>query len=174
MDIRLLAYLMHVWVFSGTRVCQDLVGRTFFELWFEEMAVQHSHLGGDGTHIPPDVVDRTQQIVDVLKKLGNCQPIVTVIKRSLALDFASQSAKTAATISGSQASVRKRCELMCKCLLESILKVDGLTCHNVFFSFVTNLQTLLACKTLCVCLEFCVRSRAKEVVYESCFDRVQF
>lgn len=66
---------------------------------------------------------KTEQIVEMLRRLPNNQLLVTVIKRNLALDFLPQSAKAAGINPVSLASVRKRCELMCKCLLERILQV---------------------------------------------------
>lgn len=59
----------------------------------------------------------------MLRKMPNHQLLVAVIKRNLALDFFPQSAKAVGINPVSLASVRKRCELMCKCLLERILQV---------------------------------------------------
>lgn len=66
---------------------------------------------------------KTEQIVEMLRKMPNHHLLVAVIKRNLALDFFPQSAKAAGINPVSLASVRKRCELMCKCLLEKILQV---------------------------------------------------
>ncbi|CAM6093121.1 unnamed protein product [Calypogeia fissa] len=109
---------------------QDLVGKTFFELWFEEPS------GGQGLHftqqsvadgssgVPQVIAERTQQLVEVLRGLPNNQAMVTIIKRSLALDFVPQAVKNSATSASTAVAVRHRCELMCKWLLESILKAE--------------------------------------------------
>lgn len=55
--------------------------------------------------------------------MPNHQLLVTIIKRNLALDFLPQSTKAVGINPVSLTSVRKRCELMCKCLLERILQV---------------------------------------------------
>ncbi|XP_060189126.1 sister chromatid cohesion protein SCC2 isoform X1 [Lycium barbarum] len=100
---------------------QDLVCKTFYEFWFEEPSgSQHF---GDGSSVPLEVAKKTEQIVQMLRRMPSLQPLVTVIKRNLALDFFSQSAKAVGINPVSLASVRKRCELMCKCLLEKILQV---------------------------------------------------
>lgn len=78
---------------------------------------------GDGSSVPLEVAKKTEQIVEMLRGLPNHQLLVTVIKRNLALDFFPQSAKAAGINPMSLASVRRRCELMCKCLLERILQV---------------------------------------------------
>ncbi|KAI5058048.1 hypothetical protein GOP47_0026218 [Adiantum capillus-veneris] len=103
---------------------QDLVCRTFFELWFEEPVNQQPYRNGDNSVVPSEIAERVQQLVDVLKCLQNPQAMVIIIKRSLALDFIPQSAKNSATGLVSQATVRNRCELMCKCLIENILKAE--------------------------------------------------
>lgn len=103
---------------------QDLVCRTFYELWFEEPANQYAFHNGDSSSVPSEISERAQQLVDVLKCLQNPQAMVTIIKRSLALDFVPQTAKNSATSLVSQATVRNRCELMCKCLIENILKAE--------------------------------------------------
>lgn len=69
---------------------------------------------------------KTEQIVQMLRRMPSLQLLVTVIKRNLALDFFSQSAKAVGINPASLASVRRRCELMCKCLLEKILQVFDL------------------------------------------------
>ncbi|KAJ8530616.1 hypothetical protein K7X08_023497 [Anisodus acutangulus] len=100
---------------------QDLVCKTFYEFWFEEPSgSQHF---GDGSSVPLEVAKKTEQIVQMLRRMPSLQPLVTVIKRNLALDFFSQSAKAVGINPVSLASVCKRCELMCKCLLEKILQV---------------------------------------------------
>ncbi|KAL2629314.1 hypothetical protein R1flu_014000 [Riccia fluitans] len=103
---------------------QDLVGKTFFELWFEEPSNSSTQYVADGSVVPLEIAERTQQLVDVLRCLPNNQSMVSIIKRSLALDFCPQTVKNSSTSSVTQAAVRHRCELMCKCLLESILKVE--------------------------------------------------
>lgn len=100
---------------------QDLVCKTFYELWFEEPSNPQAEFFGDGSIVPLEIAERTQQLVNVLAMLNNHQPLVTIIKRTLALDFCPRNTGTSAV---SQAAVRNRCELMCKCLLESILKVE--------------------------------------------------
>ncbi|XP_024530333.1 sister chromatid cohesion protein SCC2 isoform X2 [Selaginella moellendorffii] len=103
---------------------QDLVCKTFYELWFEEHPGQQTQFVADGSIVPSEIAERVQQIVDVLKSLPNHQPIVMIIKRSLTLDFIPQGSKTAAPTNISQAAVRNRCELMCKYLMECILKAE--------------------------------------------------
>ncbi|KAK6117427.1 hypothetical protein DH2020_048836 [Rehmannia glutinosa] len=61
---------------------------------------------------------RTEQVVEMLRKMPSHQPLAVVIKRNLALDFFSQSSKAAGIQPVLLASARRRCELMCKCLLE--------------------------------------------------------
>lgn len=109
----------HCWTFL-----QDLVGKTFFELWFDEPTRHHTQHLGDGSVVPSEIAERAQQLVDVLRKLTSHQAMVTIIKRSLSLDFCPQNIKNSATSMMTQAAVRLRCELMCKCLLESVLKVN--------------------------------------------------
>ncbi|KAH9304417.1 hypothetical protein KI387_008821 [Taxus chinensis] len=103
---------------------QDLVCRTFYELWFEESFDTQSQCFGDGSTIPLEIAERTEQLVDVLRRLHTHQALVTIIKRSLALDFCPQTAKSIGTNAVQQAIVRKRCELMCQCLLERILQAE--------------------------------------------------
>lgn len=103
---------------------QDLVCKTFFELWFEEPTNSYASHNVDNSNVPSEITERVQQLVDVLKCLQNPQAMVIIIKRSLALDFVPQSAKNSATNLISQATVRNRCELMCKCLIENILKAE--------------------------------------------------
>lgn len=102
---------------------QDLVCKTFYEFWFEEPSGSERLVFGDGSSVPLEVAKRTEQIVEMLRRMPNHQLLVTVIKRNLALDFFPQSAKAAGINPVSLTSVRKRCELMCKCLLEKILQV---------------------------------------------------
>ncbi|KAJ4960537.1 hypothetical protein NE237_020447 [Protea cynaroides] len=103
---------------------QDLVCKTFYEFWFEESSGFHSQFVGDGSSVPLEVAKKTEQIVEMLRKMPNHQLLVTIIRRNLALDFFPQSAKAVGINPVSLASVRKRCELMCKCLLERILQVE--------------------------------------------------
>lgn len=78
---------------------------------------------GDGSTVPLDIVKKTEQIVEMLRSMPNNQLLVTVIKRNLSLDFLPQSAKALGVNPVSLATVRRRCEMMCKCLLEKILQV---------------------------------------------------
>ncbi|KAF8695573.1 hypothetical protein HU200_037422 [Digitaria exilis] len=103
---------------------QDLVCKTFYELWFEEPTGSHKHLVADGSSVPMEIAKKTEQIVDMLRKMPNHQPLITVIKRNLTLDFLPQSTKAAGINSSMVASLRKRCELICKRLLERILQVE--------------------------------------------------
>lgn len=105
---------------------QDLVCKTFYEFWFEEHSSSQSHLYKDGSCVPLEVTKKTEQVVDMLRRLSSHQPLVTVIKRILTLDFFPQSAKAVGVNPVLLASVRHRCELMCKCLLEKILQVLNL------------------------------------------------
>ncbi|XP_047314760.1 sister chromatid cohesion protein SCC2 [Impatiens glandulifera] len=103
---------------------QDLVCKTFFEFWFEEPSGSHSRLYGGSSTVPMEVAKKTEQMVEMLRRMPNHQLLVTIIKRNLALDFLPQSAKAAGVNPLSLASVRRRCELMCKFLLERILQVE--------------------------------------------------
>ncbi|XP_020095025.1 nipped-B-like protein isoform X2 [Ananas comosus] len=103
---------------------QDLVCKTFYEFWFEEPTGSHKHYVADGSSVPMEVANKTEQIVNMLRKMPNHQPLVTIIKRNLSLDFLPQSAKATGMNAISLASVRKRCELICKRLLERILQVE--------------------------------------------------
>lgn len=100
------------------------MGKTFFELWFEEPTSHQTQYLGDGSVVPLEIAERAQQLVDVLRSLPSHQAMVTIIKRSLSLDFCPQNTRNSATSMVTQAAVRHRCELMCKCLLESVLKVS--------------------------------------------------
>lgn len=102
---------------------QDLVCKTFYEFWFEEPSGIHSHHFGDGSSVPLEVARKTEQMVEMLRRMTSHQLLVAVIKRNLTLDFFPQSAKAAGVNPVSLASVRRRCELMCKCLLEKIVQV---------------------------------------------------
>ncbi|KAG2715540.1 hypothetical protein I3760_03G083100 [Carya illinoinensis] len=110
---------------------QDLVCKTFYEFWFEEPSGSERLVFGDGSSVPLEVAKRTEQIVEMLRRMPNHQLLVTVIKRNLALDFFPQSAKAAGINPVSLTSVRKRCELMCKCLLEKILQVEEMNSEEV-------------------------------------------
>ncbi|EEE66449.1 hypothetical protein OsJ_22834 [Oryza sativa Japonica Group] len=103
---------------------QDLVCKTFYELWFEEPTGSHKHLVADGSSVPMEIAVKTEQIVDMLRKMPNHLPLITIVKRNLALDFLPQSAKATGINSSFMASLRKRCELICKRLLERILQVE--------------------------------------------------
>lgn len=102
---------------------QDLVCKTFYEFWFEEPSGSQTPVFGDGSTVPLEVCKKTEQIVEMLRTMPNNQLLVTVIKRNLSLDFLPQSAKAIGVNPVTLATVRKRCELMCKCLLEKILQV---------------------------------------------------
>ncbi|GAA0182989.1 chromatin/chromatin-binding, or -regulatory protein [Lithospermum erythrorhizon] len=102
---------------------QDLVCKTFYEFWFEEFPNSQSYVFGDGSSVSLELVKKTEQIVEMLRMMSGHQLLIVVIKRNLALDFFPQSAKAVGISPILIASVRKRCELMCKCLLEKILQV---------------------------------------------------
>ncbi|XP_047165717.1 sister chromatid cohesion protein SCC2 isoform X1 [Vigna umbellata] len=110
---------------------QDLVCKTFSEFWFEEPHASQTHSFGDGSTVPLEIVKKTEQIVQMLRGMPNNQLLVTVIKRNLALDFLPQSAKATGISPVSLATVRKRCELMCKCLLEKMLQVEEMNSDEV-------------------------------------------
>ncbi|XP_057962405.1 sister chromatid cohesion protein SCC2 isoform X2 [Malania oleifera] len=126
---------------------QDLVCKTFYEFWFEEPSGSQTQFFGDGSSVPLEVAKRTEQIVEVLKKMPSHQLLVTVIKRNLALDFFPQSAKAVGINPILLASVRKRCELMCKCLLEKILQVEEMNSEEVE---VRTLPYVLVLHAFCV------------------------
>ncbi|CAN8236312.1 unnamed protein product [Cochlearia groenlandica] len=102
---------------------QDLVCKTFYEFWFEEPPGRHTQFASDSS-IPLEVEKKTKQMVGLLRRTPNHQILVTIIKRALALDFFPQATKAAGINPVALASVRRRCELMCKCLLEKILQVE--------------------------------------------------
>ncbi|KAK8644383.1 hypothetical protein V6N13_123691 [Hibiscus sabdariffa] len=126
---------------------QDLVCKTFYEFWFEEPSGVQTQYPRDGSSIPLEVAKKTEQIVQMLRQLPNHQFLVTVIKRNLALDFFPQSAKAAGINPVSLAAVRRRCEVMCKCLLERILQTDETS--NVEAE-VPTLPYVLALHAFCV------------------------
>ncbi|CAL2258840.1 unnamed protein product [Prunus armeniaca] len=103
---------------------KDIVCKTFYEFWFEEPTGSQTQFFGDGSSVPLEVAKKTEQIVEMLRRMPSHQLLVTVIKSNLALDFFPQSVKAIGINPVSLASVRKRCELMCKCLLERILQVE--------------------------------------------------
>ncbi|KAK1272735.1 hypothetical protein QJS04_geneDACA008026 [Acorus gramineus] len=102
---------------------QDLVCKTFYEFWFEEPSGTYTRFVDSDSPVPIEVARKTEQIVDVLRKMLNHHLLVTVIKRNLTLDFLPQSSKATGINAVLLASVRRRCELMCRCLLEKILQV---------------------------------------------------
>lgn len=102
---------------------QDLVCKTFYEFWFEEPSGSQARFFSNGSSVPREVAKKTEQIVDMLRRMPNYQLLVSVIKHNLALDFFPQSTKAAGINPVLLTSVRKRCELICKCLLEKILQV---------------------------------------------------
>ncbi|CAL1357633.1 unnamed protein product [Linum trigynum] len=126
---------------------QDLVCKTFFELWFEEPSGVQTTFSGDGSSVPLEVAKKTDQIVEMLRRMANNFLLVTVVKRNLALDFFPQSAKAVGINPMSLASVRKRCELMCKCILERILQVEEM---NNTEEEVQTLPYVLALHSFCV------------------------
>ncbi|KAK1438915.1 hypothetical protein QVD17_04727 [Tagetes erecta] len=103
---------------------QDIVCRTFHRFWFEESSGRQDQIFAEGSSVTVEIAKKTEQMVEVLRKMPSNQLLVVVIKRNLALDFLSQSSKAAGISPVMLASVRKRCELMCKCLLEKILRVE--------------------------------------------------
>lgn len=82
-----------------------------------------SHTFKDGSSVPLEVSKKTEQVVETLRGMPSHQPLSIVIRRILSLDFFPQSAKAAGINPVLLASVRRRCELMCKCLLENVLQV---------------------------------------------------
>lgn len=109
------SFVFYIW--------QDLVCKTFFEFWFEEPASAQTQFAGDGSSVPLEVAKKTEQVVEMLRRMPSHQLLVTVIRRNLTLDFLPQMAKAVGLNAASLASVRRRCELMCRCLLERILQV---------------------------------------------------
>ncbi|KAI3665842.1 hypothetical protein L6452_44477 [Arctium lappa] len=110
---------------------QDLVCKTFYEFWFEEPSGSQNQIFADGSSVTLEIAKKTEQMVEMLRKMPSCQVLVIVIKRNLALDFLPQSAKAVGISPVMLASVRKRCELMCKCLLEKILQVEEMNINEV-------------------------------------------
>ncbi|KAL5741371.1 hypothetical protein ACOSP7_028103 [Xanthoceras sorbifolium] len=126
---------------------QDLVCKTFYEFWFEEPSGFQTQAFGDGSSVPLEMAKKTEQIVEMLRGMPNHQLLVTVVKRNLALDFFPQSAKAAGINPVLLASVRRRCELMCKCLLERILQVEEMNSEGVEMR---TLPYVLALHAFCV------------------------
>ncbi|XP_042024100.1 sister chromatid cohesion protein SCC2-like isoform X1 [Salvia splendens] len=102
---------------------QDLVCKTFYEFWFEEPSGWQNRTFKDNSSVPLEVTKKTEQVAETLRRMSSHQPLAIVIKRILALDFFPQSAKAAGINPVLLSSVRRRCELMCKCLLEKALQV---------------------------------------------------
>ncbi|XP_031128419.1 sister chromatid cohesion protein SCC2-like [Ipomoea triloba] len=65
----------------------DLVCKTFYDFWFYESSGSHSQFYGDGSSVSIEVSKKTEQIVDMMRRMPTHQPLVTVIKCNLALDF---------------------------------------------------------------------------------------
>ncbi|CAN1848073.1 Sister chromatid cohesion protein SCC2 [Linum perenne] len=126
---------------------QDLVCKTFYEFWFEEPSCVQTTFSGDGSSVPLELAKKTDQLVEMLREMSSHYLLITVIKRNLALDFLPQSAKAAGINPMSLASVRKRCELMCKCILERILQVEEM---NSTEEEVKTLPYVLALHSFCV------------------------
>ncbi|XP_078430216.1 PHD finger family protein [Wolffia australiana] len=126
---------------------QDLVGKTFYEFWFEEPMGTQTQFSRDGSSVPLELARKTEQMVNLLRKMPNHQPLVTVIRRNLTMDFLPQSAKASGINAGLSAQVRRRSELMCKHLLERILQLEETT--NVGVELVT-LPYVVALQAFCV------------------------
>ncbi|XVE68278.1 hypothetical protein DITRI_Ditri09bG0054800 [Diplodiscus trichospermus] len=126
---------------------QDLVCKTFYEFWFEEPSGVQTQYPRDGSSVPLEVAEKTEQIVEMLRRLPNHQFLVTVIKRNLVLDFFPQSAKAAGINPVSLAAVRRRCEVMCKCLLERILQMEEMSNAE---AEIPTLPYVLALHAFCV------------------------
>lgn len=125
---------------------QDLVCKTFYEFWFEEPSGSQTKFSRDGSSVPIEVAKKTEQIVEMLRKMPNHQLLVSVIKRNLALDFSSQSTKASGINPVIIATVRRRCESMCKCLLERMLQVEEM---NNVDAEIPQLPYVLALHAFC-------------------------
>ncbi|KAI5400785.1 hypothetical protein KIW84_065590 [Lathyrus oleraceus] len=68
-------------------VLQDDACKTFHEFWFEEPSASQTQVFEDGSTVPLEVAKKTEQTVEMLKRLPNNQLLVTIIKRNLTLDF---------------------------------------------------------------------------------------
>ncbi|CAL8155977.1 unnamed protein product [Prunus armeniaca] len=88
---------------------KDIVCKTFYDFWFEEPTGSQTQFFGDGSSVPLEVAKKTEQIVEMLRRMPSHQLLVTVIKSNLALDFFPQSVKAIGINPVSLASVRKRC-----------------------------------------------------------------
>ncbi|KAI5419867.1 hypothetical protein KIW84_043862 [Lathyrus oleraceus] len=83
-----------LWRFGLASICfcnrvskQDDACKTFHEFWFEEPSASQTQVFEDGSTVPLEVAKKTEQIVEMLKRLPNNQLLVTIIKRNLTLDF---------------------------------------------------------------------------------------
>ncbi|GKV08789.1 hypothetical protein SLEP1_g20372 [Rubroshorea leprosula] len=126
---------------------QDLVCKTFYEFWFEEPSGSQTQFSGHGSFVPLEVAKKTEQIVEMLRRIANHQLLVIVIKRNLALEFFPQSTKASGINPVLLAAVRRRCESMCKCLLERILQVEEM---NNVDAEVPTLPYVLALHAFCI------------------------
>lgn len=119
--------------------------KTFFEFWFEETSSCHTQFASDGSSVPLEVAKKTEQIVDLFRKMPNRHFLIIVIKRNLALDFLPQAAKASGISVSSLASVRKRCQLMCSHLLERILQVvdDLMIKISLLFYVLGNMSEMI-------------------------------
>jgi cohesin loading factor subunit SCC2 len=107
-------------------------------------------LVADGSSVPVEIEKKTEQIVDMLRKMANHQPLITIIKRNLTLDFFPQSAKAAGINSSIMSSLQKRCELICKHLLERILQVIcGLSLTLTFLVYICVRSILILAHLYC-------------------------
>lgn len=104
---------------------RDLVTKTLHELWFEEQLSSKR-----GTGPVSDVEETTNQLVEVLKRLPSNQPLVAIIKRSLAQDLDNQVDKGKEAAAVNPGAIRRRCEQICKCLIESILLAEEVAGEN--------------------------------------------
>nr|GEY86827.1 sister chromatid cohesion protein SCC2 isoform X2 [Tanacetum cinerariifolium] len=100
---------------------RTFVCKTFCEFWFEEPSGSQNLIFAEGSSVTVEIAKKTDQMVEMLRKMPNHQLLVTVIKRNLSLIFC-QSAEAVGISPVMLASLRKRCELMCECLLEKILR----------------------------------------------------
>jgi cohesin loading factor subunit SCC2 len=107
-------------------------------------------LVADGSSVPVEIEKKTEQIVDMLRTMPNHQPLITIIKRNLTLDFLPQSAKAAGINSSIMSSLQKRCELICKHLLERILQVIcGLSLTLTFLVYICVRSILILAHLYC-------------------------
>ncbi|GBG74809.1 hypothetical protein CBR_g19320 [Chara braunii] len=99
---------------------QDLVTRTLYELWFDPES-GGAPCGKTG-EVSKAIVEKAQQLVDVLSAQPSHTTMVTVIKRSLMHGSAGNAVELDNGFVPITGAVRQRCELLCRCLLESVLK----------------------------------------------------